>query len=238
MASRQPIRIHDQVFRTKEALRIHIRGLIAHYPDGKSLSDVHIEFVMGLVKRHRLSERKIGEGVSTVIIKTVPPFGTRAFHLIRSNGTEVEVSRVECLNATPQWSRVQNACREAVHEQIEHFVRTSFRLADPIPCAITGQPVTRDACHVDHEPAFRELVERFLEETGIDYGGVAIGGDLDHETRDYFRTKVLIFAGVLLSISRIQALRKEPLMEAQAFGRPEGALIMNRTGPHCINMIG
>jgi hypothetical protein len=187
MASRQPVRIHEQVFPTKDAARKYIREIFTQYADHEPLSDAYKEFVIDMVKRnHRLAAQKLRGGVSKIIIKTVLPFGTRAFYIVRDDGADVEVSWVECLNPTSQKTRFQYACREAIHDQIEQFVRTSFEFAEMVPCAITGGPVTRNSCEVDHEPPFLGLVERFLQETGIDIEKVAIGGDVDHETRDYF----------------------------------------------------
>jgi len=186
MGKRQPLEINGEVFNTKAAVRKYIRGVKELYADGVPLAPPHQAFVLDLASRHRLINQKIGCGVSHLVIRSVPPFKTRAVYFVRTDGTDVEISLEECLNSSPQWRRFQNACREAIHDQVEGFLARTFEASETVQCSLSGDIVTRQNYNVDHEAPFLSLVENFVALNRIDVDHVEIGGDRDHETRDFF----------------------------------------------------
>src|ERR1700694_4732043 len=124
MAARVELRINDQIFPTKEAATRYVRDLMAKYTAAEPLNAADARFVLDLLQWHRLASKKIGCGISQFLIRPAPPFfRNRAFYIIRTDGSPVEFSFVECISPTSQLSRFQNACRTAVHIQIEDFVR-------------------------------------------------------------------------------------------------------------------
>jgi hypothetical protein len=132
VATRQKIQIGEHVFASKAAAKARIRTLMAKYADGERLDQpADAEFVFSLLQRHRLAAKKIGVGVEYFTIRTVLPWRNRAFYIIRSDGSDVEFSFVECLSETSHRARFQNACREAIHNQIVQFIEHSLRPVSP-----------------------------------------------------------------------------------------------------------
>ncbi len=191
-ASRSPITISDQTFPTKEAAKTYIQRLMKKYPDDSILDLPVFEFVFDLLRRHPSLPKKLGCGVAKFTVRRVPPwYRNRAFYIIRNDGTGTEFSFMECLSPRPHAIRFQNACRTAIADQIVEFVERSFALDECVQCAITGAPLTRKACHVDHDPPFRNLVRQFIETEKIVIDEVRIDGEADNVTTDYFGDSLL-----------------------------------------------
>lgn len=59
---------------------------------------------------------------------------------------------------------VEKRLREAVEDQIAEFRTKSFGDSETVQCAITGLPITKKMCHIDHEkPTFAELAYQWLK---------------------------------------------------------------------------
>jgi hypothetical protein len=192
VARRKGYIIHDKPFRTQEELKQHIQRMMAKYRDNEILDPEDRAFLLKFVQLHPHAPEKIGAGIAQFTIRHAPPwFRNRAFYIIRVVGPDVEFSFMECLRPSSQKQRFRNACRTAISRDIVDFVETSFEARSIWRCPLTGAPVTRDSYEVDHEPQFVDLVSRFVTEYKIDESAVDIGGDGDHETRDYFRDSTL-----------------------------------------------
>jgi hypothetical protein len=71
------------------------------------------------------------------------------------------------------------------------FRDKAFASSDLVPCALTGQPVHRDSCHVDHLTPFEDLVKRFVDEYKIQVHGVEFIGYEDGATSLQFKDAAL-----------------------------------------------
>lgn len=127
----------------------------------ESLDGQSFEFILGLLRHHPLASEKIGSGVVRIEVRPACK-GTRCFYAVRDDGTDTDFSIKTCLTHRTPFQDFRNACRSAVQDQIQQFKQTAFAGREAIPCAVSGQLVTWNTCHVDHEkPSFDALAQEF-----------------------------------------------------------------------------
>lgn len=144
-------------------------------------------FLDDLLALHRDSEKKRGCGVSEFLIGDSETCGSRCFHVLRTDGTKEDFSAGDCLSAKKAVTRVQQAMRNEIHDQIAEFKAKAFASGEPVRCAISGRHLTARDNNVDHyEPDFAVLVRRFARERKIDLASAEIddGRSLGHFLRD------------------------------------------------------
>lgn len=166
MAKREPIVVNGQLFKTKEQLREHIRGIRDGYIDGRYLNEDNFEFMLDLLNRHEAAEIKIGCGVASMYVKTNEVFKrNREFWLVRLDGSEADFSFEICLKHETKLQKFKNACRTAVADIVVNFKRDFFdRVGEPAICPVTGEQMTlRHNSHVDHTlpETFDKIVQDF-----------------------------------------------------------------------------
>ncbi len=91
-----PIAIDGHEFPTKSALTKYIRELIARYPVGFSVEGKDKSFCLALFAFHPDVTSKLGSGVRGVEVR-LDDYGNRHFQLLRSDGTEDDISWVYCV---------------------------------------------------------------------------------------------------------------------------------------------
>ena len=155
-------------YETKQAAGERIRGILYAAPVGRPIVGRDGEVLRALLERHPRSVEKIGPGVLWFEVRMNPEHPSqRSFWLVRVDGTQSDWSYLRCLNLRDQRALVLEAMRAAVVEQILAFKNAQFEQGT-VTCAITGEPVSRDNCHVDHAPpTFVALAETFA----ASYGG-------------------------------------------------------------------
>ena len=170
-------RLGGTTFATKEAVGDRARQIKDSHKPGDELSPDEFRFMVDLLARHPDAAEKIGKGVRTIIIRANPKFGQNEFYLIRVDGTATDFSYKQCLRPFTHASKCKFAFRRAVDDQVNAVKRTVFpRSGMRVPCPITGEPMTWETAHVDHEPprTFALLLETYLSERGIDYDMIAL----------------------------------------------------------------
>ena len=167
--AKRQIEVNGIYFPTQTALKDYIREIVKQYPDEGILSDVHFSFVQSLIERHPQAETKIGAGLHKIIIRRNPIFwNNRGFHLFRIDGSDTDVSWVECLKATPHYQKVMAAMRNLIRDQIVDFKQSFFENGGDL-CVLTGEFIDPSSAHVDHiAPAtFQNLVLEFCKKLDI-----------------------------------------------------------------------
>jgi hypothetical protein len=86
---RHPIEVAGLVFRTKTALRDHVRAILyAHAPEAP-IGPPSASFLEALLSRHPHREQKVGVGVACFFVRINAQISTqRGFWLRRVDGTE------------------------------------------------------------------------------------------------------------------------------------------------------
>lgn len=176
------LRIANVGFETKAAAIERIRSILYRSHLCQPLLDEAHHFIYALLSCHPNAEEKIGVGVKHFEVRPSRWQG-RCFWVVRRDGSETDFSFMECLKPASPKRNVLDALRTAIKDQVFAFKDEAFLKKDTVRCAVTGEPVSRHACHVDHEPpkTFEALAEEFLGSEGLDYLALAVGGYGDGE---------------------------------------------------------
>lgn len=159
-------KVGDRWFPSKAAIKQYCRDIIKatelnHLQRGK-VDEKHMPFLVGLVERHPNYEEKWGSGISYFVVH-----GERkGLAFIRTDHSQGIFSFLKAADGR-EWSPkayFNSAARWAIRDTIVVFRDKRFGPHDEIPSDLSGDPVTRETCHVDHhEPSFREIINEFCE---------------------------------------------------------------------------
>jgi hypothetical protein len=185
--------INGQPFKTKAALQRYVREILNAQLG--EVDDAHVPFLIDLFSRHQDADQKFGVGLKYIRVVLAMPYETRCFEIERVDGTRTDISYLECLSPSTVFDWLPAACRTAVVDQIQAFKDAEFS-AGPVACAVTGEIVTRETCHVDHAPpwTFEVIVESFLDNSVYDLAQIGfVDGDnvttyqfVDREIAEHF----------------------------------------------------
>jgi hypothetical protein len=168
--------VNGQHFGTQRELEQYTQAILRHYRPPTRLTGDDGAFMADLLERHPSAERKIGCGVQAIWIRSNGKFGV-GFYVERTDGTFEDFSYKQCLRPFTHASKCKFAFRRAIDAQVNTVKRRAFtRDGMVLPCPITGQPMTWETAHVDHEPprTFAALLEQFMTEIGISYDDIAL----------------------------------------------------------------
>lgn len=158
--------INGEHFRTQKALRERVQGIMNSYRYDEVVGENDEEFLRHLITRHPDYEEKAGVGVGGfVVVRT--EWNNRGLMLVRIDGSEIDISWLECLKATPHAQQARGCLRRAVKEQVIEHITKAFAHG-PVVCEVTGDSISspREA-DVDHgKPVFDELAESFIRDHG------------------------------------------------------------------------
>lgn len=159
------------VFKTKKAEIEHFRKYLHESEEWIQLEGQAFNDVCGLIERHPSKDEKIGSGIDAIYVRRNPKFPSqRSFWIRRTDGSETDFSYLRCIDGCDKSSRhwFNIACRYAVTNQTIEFKRQAFIDYETIVCPMTGEQLTWQSCHVDHEsPTFNELVDAFIQKRKI-----------------------------------------------------------------------
>ncbi|MCL2724188.1 MAG: DCL family protein [Polyangiaceae bacterium] len=171
------------VFSTKKKLSEHCSSILRKYSLNDDVNDDDAAFLHSLLERHPERDQKVGVGVRRFFVGP-NDYGRKCFWLERVDGTKTDFSFMACITPPRHEDDVRQALRSLIEKQIIAFRDRAFAVIRHVPCAITGELVTTDDAHVDHQPptTFDELVKRFLAERSMTFGDVAIVPTADGDT--------------------------------------------------------
>ncbi len=154
------------MFWSQEAIKKRCREIIAATPEDGPADYNNRAFLTDLLARHPDGERKLGCGIAYFAVRTTW-CKNRCFWIVRIDGTEEDFSFLKCASGkgTSKKRDFLAAARCAIRPSIIEFRAARFGSQRAIPSDISGELVTLETCHVDHEsPTFYEIVEQYLEE--------------------------------------------------------------------------
>ncbi len=153
------------------------------YSCGQTVSDTaDAEFLYDLLLMHPSAAQKVGSGVASFQVERNDR-NTIGFWLTRTDGSRTDFSFLVCLTPPNHEQKVRSALRNEVQDQIDMFKFSVFgtRVA-LVPCAITGELVTWNTCHVDHEPSFDSLVKSWMSVEELTWDLLRVRPSEDGET--------------------------------------------------------
>lgn len=184
MREKSSYSIGNEDFSNKECIRDRCRIILANTTDNQPVTDLELKFLVNLFSHHDGWVEKSSKGIRKIIAqKNI--YGTRGFVLILSDNTSVDISfmhALKCLRGErtrpllPQkLIDFKNAARAAVTADIRAFRDTYLALN--IFCPISGEPITRNNCEVDHEPplTFDSLLYDFTNTEQINPLEISVG---------------------------------------------------------------
>lgn len=189
MAKRQQYNINGEQFPTKKALQERIKSILHSYRVGETLNVLDFAFMSEVLKNHPHYDQKLGVGIVSIGVQKNAIWGQKEFYLTRADGSSTDFSYTECLSPRDRMADFRAAAREAVSPFVIDFKqRYLMETVDPV-CPYTGEALTFDNAHVDHQPpnTFDTLLQQFISLHGIDIHAVAIGGHMqDNVTNMWF----------------------------------------------------
>lgn len=107
-----------------------------------------------------------------VVVRVHPIYRCKHLMVMTSNGNEKSMSYKTLSSPCRRMSRArqfrQNAFRSEINSHIIEYRRQTFNNSKYIVCGITGKALAPWQSHIDHVVPFCSLVERFLQQEGID----------------------------------------------------------------------
>ena len=174
------LQLGGHLFSSKAAATEAIRGVLYRYPIGATVTNPDdVALLTDLLARHPKSAAKIGCGVASFQVEQNIP--SRGFWLTRCDGSRTDWSYLSCLTPPSHLQDVYAALRTEVRCQVQAFKLRAFS-DGPVRCAVTGDVVTLDNAHVDHDPPFVDLVARFLVSLGLSIEHIQVEAKADGET--------------------------------------------------------
>lgn len=173
MGKRQAYQIHGETFPTQAALQARIRGILWSYGVESPVNERDQVFLEALIQRHPRAAQKIGGGIARMVVRQNPVYPQqRGFWIVRTDGTETDVSYLECLRHSSPRQKILSAARGVVRNDIAAFKHAAFAQAGPlfpVVCPLTATRLTPDTAHVDHIPptTFEALVDAFMQHEGL-----------------------------------------------------------------------
>jgi hypothetical protein len=159
--------IGGRPYPSKEAVRERCRGIISRGVG--AVEDMYdFAFLCDLFGRHPHAEQKVGEGIASIVVRHVPPYNQPGFYLRRLDGSETDISFLQCVAARTDMTTLYGALRRAVDDQIIEFKTQAFKGRFAIECPYTAELVFRTSCHVDHQPpkTFQAVADRWITLAG------------------------------------------------------------------------
>ena len=176
------IQIGGYLFPTKKAAKEKARNILNNSDPGQTIGEDGASFLLALVRLHPNAEEKIGVGVSHFSIETEKTFGrTRHFVLHRVDGTSTDFSFIACIDGATKKKKVLAALRRAVADDIVTFRNEFFSSGGVKACPVSGETITPNTSHVDHEPprTFLSLVESWMSFEGLDFSDITLSKSVD-----------------------------------------------------------
>ena len=181
MAKRYSYEINGEAFDSKTALTNRCREILCRFSPGEQLSADDEMFMRGVLKLHVDAEEKHGAGIKNLWVRP-DDWGKQCFEIERVDGTRTDFSFIACVSYGSAESDLKQAMRATIRYQILAFKRDAFGNKTHLTCPVTGETVTQETCHIDHEtPGFDVIASLWLQGTGLDLAQIALSGFGDGE---------------------------------------------------------
>jgi Protein of unknown function (DUF3223). len=154
---------------SKKSILDNCKSILHKYQINSSVSlEADYEFLLQLFAKHPHFLLKKGCGIKDIIIKFTE-FKNRCFYIIRTDGTQTDISYLVCVNGQGTKKKdISFACRSAIRDIIVKF-RDINVIYGVTKCPITNEVLTKDNTHIDHyNLSFNELFEMWIKGADID----------------------------------------------------------------------
>lgn len=147
------------------------------------------EFLISVFEGHTEWEQKKGCGIENISVM-VTPYKTRAFQIIRTDGTKTDISFMHSIKNRSKLVDIKMACRAAIRSEIVKF-KTFVNYGIDV-CPFTGEVLTKVNTHIDHyDLTFNEIVDFWLLLNDINELHKQICATVDNEFITYFTNPII-----------------------------------------------
>lgn len=168
----KPIVIGDIQFRTKTAAKAEIRCRIGQYEAGDILSVADQVFFEELFKLHDEYVEKVGVGIKHIQVER-DFHRNRCLYIHRTDGSEIDISWVHCVQPASTKTVVSAAFRRAVKDRVMAF--KSSQLSEVCRCPILNIPLDYENSHVAYtKNSFESLLDDFLGQAGVTFESIEL----------------------------------------------------------------
>lgn len=169
--------IGNKEFKYKKDALTYYKEILNSYNFGEKLNENDKIEIIELLKNHPEFERKFSLGIKDIIVEKVK-YGSKAFHILKSNSELEAFSYIKCINGEkPPLTIFSNTCRDVIQEDInlvkyQYFSDNSKN--GKVKCQETGELCNWDELVVDHRQpnTFSIIVDRFIELNNIDINSI------------------------------------------------------------------
>ena len=197
MAQRQTINIGEKIFKTKAESKDFVKAILNKYELQNSLDTTDFQFICELLKRHPEYDKKLGVGITKIIIKLDGNWGkTRCFHIKRIDGTETDFSYLNCIDndtSREPLKMFKQCARSAVKDQVvshlSNYIRRTIDNDNNVVCEKSQLKIRREQATVDHTPpiTFDKILNDFLKLKNIEPSQIEYTGFGDNEYNKEFK---------------------------------------------------
>lgn len=175
-----PFTIGEQTFPTKKAATEEVNRILHGCPTGTALSGGDYTLIRALLDLHPSAAEKIGLGVLGIWVGDSGEYGSRCFHAVRADDSDIDFSKNECLNPSSKRADITAALRWEVQDQLDVVRNQTWYPA----CELCGKVIiTIDEVDVDHaDTSFATLRDRLVHSCG-GWDSARLGVENDGATR-------------------------------------------------------
>ncbi len=122
--------------------------------------------IENVFNRHPNWVHKRGVGIKHIEVRN-NKYNQKSFYIVRTDGSETDISFVKSITYPNKISRIMRACRTSVLPEILK-IRNNIKL--PFVCPITGETINdKHLIHIDHyDLTFEDLFYKWLDGKNID----------------------------------------------------------------------
>jgi len=164
---REKIKIGLKEFATKKDALKHYKTILNSYEFGSFLNDSDLNDVLDLLELHPNKEKKIG--VEKIRVAKLQSYNTKAFQLVRLDGSTEYFSYTKRINAPKtDFTKFSEACRKIIREDLRSVKLAyfeKFSKKGKSQCQETKEQERYENLTVDHRQpnTFSVIVDRFIE---------------------------------------------------------------------------
>ena len=171
------IRVAGHMFPTKRALTEHIRRILWTSAPGIPLCSEDEALLCAILEFHPHRTEKLGVGIRHLTTEIPARFPhQRCFWITRNDGSRIDFSYLECLRPSSPLQAVQDACRQAIVDQILATKERAFGMRERYRCPVSGTSCQWHEVHVDHQPpaTFVRLVDEWIQGLGCAVAAIGV----------------------------------------------------------------
>jgi hypothetical protein len=182
------MKLSDRCLANQGEATVFFRAMLGRYRPGARVNESDRGYLEELLKRHPEYRAKVGCGVSHFEVMRTE-FGSHCFRIVRTDGSGTDFSYRSCIKGRhpSRKAELSEAFRQVVKWDIWYTREAIFvKQGDPrnrVPCAVTGELLSRDDGHMDHVPpmTFEVIIETFLAGKSMSPEDVPIATPMDNQ---------------------------------------------------------